>query len=161
MSTVEEFILEAIENDYYRVYLFDHIRAVMVKFEGKKVGKTLATAVEKSLPDYTIYYDGSKNRNSSIRIWKGDMTDIFDFNLGRAGTAFSLEGFDFANAKYGSKAKKSIEGNKAFLLDEKKILVLKTHIKQYLEAKAYFENSKELPIMQQVAIEFSIHLYSR
>jgi hypothetical protein len=68
-ADVRKIIQAAIDRD--REEPFGRVLDALRPFEGKKITKRIATAVEKAIPEYTVYYDGGKNVSGiyHLTIW--------------------------------------------------------------------------------------------
>lgn len=78
--------------------LRDKLMTILAKFEGKTITKRVATAVDKALPEYTVYYSVDKvfGFRAELSLWKGSISGRVDFCLGH-GKTFTMEGFKEAN----------------------------------------------------------------
>lgn len=145
---ISQKIIETIQKDYERetsgICLFEIMVETFKSFEGKPITKRLATALQKKLPDHTIYYEHLYGMYH-IRIW-GNGTPYDQragFLLGYDNASAYREGKDHEqhsgfrdySACYGWAAKDRNQQRETLLADKKRIAHLAKVISDYLSAK--------------------------
>lgn len=142
-ETIKETIEADIAREQIGIDLFNQLVEIFKPFEGKKISKRLATAIEKALPDYTVSYSTDYG-HYSIRIWGNgiDFNERYDFLIGYESNPYynegpheeSHSGFRDFSGRYGFHAEERNVKRKAYLEDDSELSYLSNAIEDYKEA---------------------------
>lgn len=143
----KETIKEAIEVDIAReqigIELFNQLVEIFKPFEGKKISRRLATAIEKALPEHTVSYNTDYG-HYNIRIWGNgiDFNERYDFLIGYDNNPYYREGtheenhsgFRDFSGYYGFHAEERNKKRKEYLENDSDLSYISEAIEDYKEA---------------------------
>lgn len=148
-ETIRKTIEDNIKREQRGTAIFDVMVETFKPFEGKPITKRLATALEKAMPNHTIYYEKEFGM-FHIRIWGNgiEYKDRLSFLIGYDSNPYYTEGkYETGNASncgtgfrahsccYGEAAKDRIKQAKAFLNNGPAMEKLYSTIRDYIAAK--------------------------
>lgn len=162
LEKIQQCIREAQARDQFSSKLFERIRAALVPFDGKPISKRLATAAQKQLPEYTVYYRAEYGM-FHLSIWGAgiEYNDRREFLLGYDSTSAFIIGAaeDDKGSFYGhnrwawSAALERIQQCQAQLADTRTLQRLADAYEAKAQAERTIAEIQSYPFEAQYAIE--------
>jgi hypothetical protein len=142
---IEKLLSELQERQCRTYKIFCAVRKAVAPFDGKPITKRIATAVEKALPEYTVYYERQYGMFHVI-IWGngieyGDRLSLLlgyesapTFHIGEPDKQHS--GFEYYSCCYGSAEKERIDQTQKLLVDDRKLQRVADVVDNLISARA-------------------------
>jgi hypothetical protein len=155
INLIEKAIEEYIADDQENVMIHNELLQIVKKNEGKWPSKRIATALQKALPEYVVYWE-NKYGMYHIQLWLENYEHRKRFLLGYQNptTVLSVESFEDFDICHGSAAVERIEKSEEILKNGKVSEIAKTYL-NYIKARKAFneaigENSLDNPAIYSI-----------
>lgn len=150
IEATKQIIKDAIERDIARdsenVAMYEELAGILAPFDGKKISKRLASAIEKAHPDWTVYY--KDNYQYILYIWGGnsgrqwdDRWQFFTDCWKNGNRVFTLAGFEENSIAYYRAAIERNDKRQMLLNDDDRLTRLAQAHLDLTDAKARFESA--------------------
>lgn len=173
LQTIKSMLKDKLASQQRNYTIYCAVEKALMPFEGKKITKRLATAVEKALPEHTVYYSTDYGMYH-INVWKAHLDNKISFLLGyhgaytaesskpfRMGSAEeSHSGFKYYSASNGHWEQIRIKQNAALLANTVKLKKMARIVDNIAKAQAAFEAlnaSGQFCIFYDMAKKFNIN----
>lgn len=153
LETIKQVVQADIDREEIGIQMYERILGVIKKFEGKKITKAMATAVEKELsPEGYVVSYSPRHGMFYVSIWKKNYNDRIEFLFGHeSDPTFRIgdsrkerSGFAYSNTCYGDAAKERNAARLAMLQNEEGLNDFARVLDTMKEAKAAFAKAEQV-----------------